>query len=117
MSTDMCKAKQVATQKDVEAKIKTCLLNGQVIIRDSRGETVQLDSHQTGIFEVVPNLADLEKGHYDFRISHARVCKMVNGDAIMSCMAILNGSFELSFDSASNIMVKVESVAVVEYLN
>ena len=35
----------------------------------------------------------------------------------MSNMAILNGSFELSFDSASNIMVKVESVAVVEYLN
>ena len=105
----MCKAKQVATQKDVEAKIKTCLLNGQVIIRDSRGETVQLDSHQTGIFEVVPNLADLEKGHYDFRISHARVCKMVNGDAIMSCLATLNGSFKLSFDNSSNIVVNIDS--------
>jgi hypothetical protein len=113
----MCKAKQVATLKDVEAKIKTCLLNGQVIIRDSRGETVQLESHQTGIFEVVPNLADLERGHYDFRISHARVCKMVNEDGIISRMATLNGSFKLSFDDSSNIVVNIESATVLEYLN
>ena len=113
----MCKAKQVATCRDVDAKIKDCLIKGQVVIRDTRGRTVQLDPHQTGIFEVIPNLKVLEEGHYDFCISHARVCQSINGDGVMSSMAILNGSFELSFDSASNIMVKVESVAVVEYLS
>lgn len=118
-TTDMCKAKQVATCSDVEAKLKDCLIKGQVVIRDTKGGAVQLDHKQTGMFEVMPNLADhdLEEGHYNFRISHARVCKSGKEGDIMSNMAILNGSFELSFDSASNIMVKVESVAVVEYLN
>lgn len=115
----MCKAKQVATCRVVEAKIKDCLIKGQAVIRDTKGGAVQLDPKQTGIFEVMPNLADhdLEEGYYDFRISHARVCKSVNGDGIMSNMALLSGSFELSFDSANNIVVKVESVAVVEYLS
>lgn len=121
-TTDMCKAKQVATCRVVEAKIKDCLIKGQAVIRDTKGGAVQLDPKQTGIFEVMPNLADhdlvdLEEGHYDFRTSHARVCKSVNGDGIMSGMAILNGSFTLSFDSKDNIIVKVDSVAVVRYLN